>query len=296
MIGLPHRAGTSGGAKPIGALALGLGCAGVAAQICYPLAEGSARDLVTVAVVLLLASACAAHAAVTRGIRWAIGLVLVTTGGGLLAELVGTATGFPFGHYRYTAAGALGPEAGAVPLLIGPAWTFGAYSAWCAAHVVAGTRRKAVMVLAAAWGLASWDLYLDPQMVADGRWVWLDPDPALPGVPGVPLSNYAGWLLVALLLCGALQGLDRALGTPPAAHDGLPLMLFCWTWLGGAVAHAVFLGLPGSAAYGLIGMGLIGIPLLGTLLCPHSLCPHSGIAGRRHPQASIRPAGPEPCP
>jgi putative membrane protein len=262
----------------------------VAAQICYPLAAGTARDLVTVAVVLLLAGACVSHAAATRGTWWAVGLVLVTTGGGLLAESVGTTTGFPFGSYTYTINGALGPEVGSVPLLIGAAWTWGAYPAWCAAQTVAGTRPGAVTVLAAAWSLASWDLYLDPQMVADGRWVWTDPGPALPGVPAVPLSNYAGWLLMALLLCGALYRLDQALGAPRPAHEGLPLALFCWTWLGSAVAHAVFLGLPASAGYGLVGMGLIGVPLLHTLLRQHS-----GVAGRHHLEAPILPAGSEPC-
>ncbi|MFN2495189.1 MAG: carotenoid biosynthesis protein [Pseudonocardiaceae bacterium] len=290
MIGLPHQAVTGRGARLADALALGLGCAGVAAQICYPLAEGTGRDLVTAAVVLLLAGACVSHATATRGAWWAAGLVLVTTGGGLFAESVGTATGFPFGSYTYTTDGALGPEAGSVPLLIGPAWTCGAYPAWCAAQAVAGRRPGAGTVLAAAWSLASWDLYLDPQMVADGRWVWTDPSPALPGVPAVPLSNYAGWLLMALLLCGALHRLDRALGAPRPAHEGLPLALFCWTWLGSAVAHAVFLGLPASAGYGLVGMGLIGVPLLRTLLRPHS-----GVRVGAIGESPILPAGPEPC-
>jgi uncharacterized membrane protein len=262
---VPDRGPTGRGRTPAGSLALGLGCAGVAAQISYPLTAGQLRDLVTVAVVLLVASACVAHALATRGARWAAGLVVITVGGGLLAELVGSATGVPFGSYAYTASGALGPELGSVPLLIGPAWTFGTYPAWCAAQALVRPQRPAMTVLVAAWGLTSWDLYLDPQLVADGRWVWHDPEPALPGVPGVPLSNYLGWLLVALLLCSALYVLDRALGTPPPGPDALPLALFCWAWLGGAVAHALFLGLPASAGYGLVGMGLVGVPLLAAL-------------------------------
>lgn len=254
---------------------VGLGAAGLAAQLCYPQVGGSFRDLLTVAVVLLLAGACVAHAAATRGARWATGLVVITAGGGLLTEFVGTTTGVPFGGYAYTTDGALGPELGSVPLLIGPAWTFGAYPAWCAAQAIVGPGRGAATVLVAAWGLASWDLYLDPQMVADGRWVWTDPGPGLPGVVEVPLSNYAGWLLVALVLCAALHRLDRALGTPRRGTDGLPLALFCWTWLGSALAHAVFLDLPASACYGMVGMGLVGVPLLGTLLL--SRAPGTGL-------------------
>ena len=248
-------------------VALGFGAAGVAAQICYPFTEGALRDLITVAVVVLLASACAAHAMATRGACWAGGLVLITVGGGLLAEYVGTTTGLPFGSYEYTTEGALGWELGPVPLVIGPAWTFGCYLAWCAAQaVLAEPRRGAATVLVAAWGLVSWDLYLDPQMVADGRWSWTGTGPGLPGVRDVPLSNYLGWLLVALVLCAGIHRMDRALGTPPPKHDGLPRVLFCWTWLGSALAHATFLDLPASAGYGLVGMGVIGIPVLATLL------------------------------
>lgn len=264
-------------------VALGFGGAGVAAQICYPLSEGTQRDLVTVAVVLLLASACVAHAVATRGARWAVGLVLITAGGGLLAEFVGTATGMPFGSYEYTTGGALGWELGPVPLVIGPAWTFGTYLAWCAAQaVLAGRRRGPVTVLVAAWGLASWDLYLDPQMVADGRWSWIGTGPGLPGVPEVPVSNYAGWLLVALVLCAAVDRMDRALGSPQPEYDGLPQVLFCWTWLGSALAHAMFLGLPASAGYGLAGMGLIGVPLL------------AGLLGLPRRGLRVQPGQPEP--
>jgi uncharacterized membrane protein len=266
--GVRQAAATDRGARAVESLALGLGCAAVLAQICYPLVEGATRDLVTVIVVLLLAASCVAHATATRGVRWAVGLVLVTAGVGLLAEFAGTATGLPFGDYAYTAHGTLGPEAATVPLLIGSAWIFGAYLAWCAATAVLGRGAGVLVVPVAAWGLASWDLYLDPQMVADGKWTWADPAPSLPGVPQVPLSNYAGWVLVALVICGLLYRMDRALGVPSRAHRpftaALPPALFCWTWLGSAVAHAVFLGLPASAGYGLVGMGLIGVPLLAT--------------------------------
>ncbi|MGH4023576.1 MAG: carotenoid biosynthesis protein [Pseudonocardiaceae bacterium] len=270
-------------------VAVGFGGAGVAAQICYPLTEGPLRDLVTVAVVVLLASACVTHAVATRGARWATGLALITVGGGLLAEYIGTATGIPFGSYEYTTDGALGWELGPVPLVIGPAWTFGTYLAWCSAQaVLAEPRRGAATVLVAAWGLASWDLYLDPQMVADGRWSWTGTGPGLPGVPDVPLSNYAGWLLVALALCAGVHRMDRALGSPPPEHDVLPRVLFCWTWLGSALAHAAFLGLPASAGYGLAGMGLIGIPVLATLLG------RPRLPGPSRRGLQVRPEQPEP--
>lgn len=246
--------------------AVALAGAGLLAQVVYPLTGGALRAQVTVAVVLLLAAACVAHAAAVRGMRWAAGLVAVTCGGGLLVEYLGTTTGLPFGGYAYTAAGALGPELGPVPLLIGPAWTMGAYPAWCAARAVCGPGRGVRTVLLAAWGLAAWDLYLDPQMVADGRWRWADPSPALPGVPDVPLSNHLGWLAVAVAMAAALHAIDRVRGEAERPHDGLPLALYCWTWLGSAAAHVVLLGLPASGAYGLVAMGVLGVPLLRRVL------------------------------
>lgn len=237
-----------------------LAVAAVAMQIAYPLTAGATRDAVSVAVVLLLAGASGVHAVAARGWAWAVVLVVVTALGGFAVELVGTTTGFPFGAYAY-AAGRLGPELHRVPLLIGLAWTAGAYPAWCAAQRV--TRRWWPRLGLAAVGLAGWDLYLDPQMVADGRWRWADEAAGLPGVPAVPASNYLGWLLVALVMSALLSLAPRPVTDPRL--DTLPLALYCWTWLGSALAHAVFLGLPFSALYGAVGMGLLGVPLLRAL-------------------------------
>lgn len=252
-----------------------LGVAAVAVQITYPLTAGSTRDAVSVAVVLLLAAASVVHAVVVRGVRWAGLLVLVTAGGGFAVELLGTATGFPFGEYSY-AQGRLGPAVAGVPLLIGVAWTAGAYPAWCAAQRVSSGR--AVRLVLAAVGLAGWDLFLDPQMVADGRWTWVRQGAGLPGVPAVPVGNYVGWLGVALVMA-ALLGLLPTTAVPTRC-DGLPLALFCWTWLGSALAHAVFLGLPASAVYGLLGMGLLGVPLLTVLWCERERT--GRVAARAH--------------
>ncbi len=242
-------------------VAIVLAMAGALSQICYPLTAGGARDGCTGAAVLLFAAACVAHATASRGARWAAAMLVLTAGGGLLVELLGTSTGLPFGAYAY-AAGQLGPELAGVPLLIGPAWTMGAYPAWGVATVLVGRERPAAAVPLAAWGLASWDLYLDPQMVADGRWRWIHPTPALPGVPGVPLSNYAGWLVVALVLAVALAALDPLRTGPGSSSDGLPQAIYCWTWLGSALAQAVFLHLPTSAGYGFVGMGVLGVGVL----------------------------------
>ena len=105
------------------------------------------------------------------------------------------ATGFPFGTVRVRRRAR--PALLGVPLVIPLAWTWMAWPAWLAAgrlHRAPGWRRIA------RWprvGLAAWDLFLDPQMVAEGYWHWVDPAPALPGVAGVPVGNYLGWLAVS---------------------------------------------------------------------------------------------------
>src|SRR5207248_417326 len=131
-------------------------------------------------------------------------LILITTGGGFAVEAIGVATGYPFGAYSHS--DALGPKLLGVPLVIPLAWTWMAWPSWLVAgRLVAGFWRVPLAGLA----LASWDLFLDPQMVAAGYWTWHDPRPALPGVPGVPISNYVGWFVVATVLATALAAALR---------------------------------------------------------------------------------------
>jgi putative membrane protein len=117
-----------------------------------------------------------------------------------------------------------------------------------------------VRVAVGAWTLTAWDLFLDPQMVAEGHWVWAHPTPALPGVPGVPLTNYAGWLLVATVLTAAL---DRALPDGPGtAGPAAPALLLGWTWIGSAVGNLAFFGRPAVAGYGAVALGVTVLPYL----------------------------------
>ncbi|NNH72165.1 carotenoid biosynthesis protein [Nocardia uniformis] len=232
----------------------------VATQILYPLTSGAARDRVTVAVVLLSAGTALTHAALTRGFRWAVGLLVILSGVGLLAEIVGTATGFPFGCYEY-ASGRIGPAVAGVPVVVALAWTGGVYPVW----VVAGKlySRVGVRVSMTALGAVGWDLFLDPQMVAAGLWTWCSRWPGLPGLADIPVTNYLGWLAVALVMAGLLAVWERTAAEPTDVV--VPVAVFLWTWLGSALAHAVFLGLPVSAGYGLAGLAVLGIPLVRAL-------------------------------
>jgi uncharacterized membrane protein len=226
----------------------------VLAEIAYPLVTGSARTALVVVTVVVGFAAVVLHCWCFSGGRATAALLVITTGGGFTVEALGVATGFPFGEYAYS--GALGPRLLGVPLVIPLAWTWMAWPAWLAAGRLAA--RRALRVPIAAVGLASWDLFLDPQMVGPGYWHWRHPAPALPGVPDVPLTNYLGWLAVALVLM-ALLALVRPAGR---TRDDAPMLaLYLWTYASSVLAHAVFLGLPASAGWGALGMGLVALPL-----------------------------------
>ncbi|WP_104432803.1 carotenoid biosynthesis protein [Kineococcus xinjiangensis] len=253
----PARRGTR---APLPAALCG---AAVLSQVAYPLLRGRALHRATTASVALFAGAALTDLACRTAPRAAAAALLAAGGTGLAAEVVGTRTGRPFGPYRY--AGTLGPQVADVPVVVPLAWTMLAvpsvHLGRILAQAVPGPRlRRAATAGAAAWTLASWDLFLDPQMTAAGHWRFDNPTPALPGVPGIPLSNYAGWLLVSLLMTAAL---DRVL--PPDRADAspaVPATLLGWTWLGSALGNAVFFRRPVVAAYGGAAMGLTVAPYL----------------------------------
>jgi putative membrane protein len=227
----------------------------VGLQIAYPLVEGSTRDRLTVAIVVVLAAASLFHVAATLDVRSAVVYLMITAGVGSAVELLGVHTGFPFGRYEYGSS--LGPRVAGVPVAIVLAWTMFAWPALLVARRLVDGRATRVVVGAVA--LASWDLFLDPQMVAAGHWHWRFPSPHLPGVPSVPLTNYAGWLATALVVSAGLQ---RLLGDRVVDDDRWPLVLYVWTYFSSVVALAVFLDLAAAAAWGALGMGLVVVPLL----------------------------------
>ena len=240
----------------------------VAAQIVYPLVSGGTRDVVTFAVVALLAAACAAHAAVSSGVAAAVKLVVLTAGIGLLAEIIGSSTGYPFGCYSY-AQGRIGPSIADVPIIVPFAWTAGMYPVWCVSKYVSarvGRNARVTRLALTVAGVVGWDFYLDPQMVSAGLWTWCSPHASMPGLDGIPYTNYLGWTLVALIMAVGMELIDRPQQQTDVGLPAVPTGLFLWTWLGSSLAHAVFLPELGwSALYGLVAMGVVGVPLLVSL-------------------------------
>ncbi|MGY1725932.1 carotenoid biosynthesis protein [Geodermatophilus sp. SYSU D01062] len=220
----------------------------VLAAIAYPLTDGAARDAVSWTIVLLGSAVSVTSAAVAHGARAGaavLGLVAVTA---VAFESVGLATGVPYGTYSYS--DALGPTLLGVPFLVPLAWLMMAWPSRVLAGLLTrgvrpGRRRPARVAVAAAV-FAGWDVVLDPQLVQAGYWTWAHPTPGLPGIDTVPLTNLAGWLLAGLVLMALLE-----LVVPPTVRvDAAPLLVIAWMVAGGALAHAVWLDLPGSAAWG----------------------------------------------
>jgi putative membrane protein len=104
---------------------------------------------------------------------------------GLIAELTGVRTGFPFGHYQYTPV--LQPLVGGVPIVVAGAWmVLFAYVSQMRVHPA----------LAALW-MAAIDLVIDPLAAHDlGYWEWLQDGPYY----GIPTVNFAGWFAVCLII------------------------------------------------------------------------------------------------
>jgi carotene biosynthesis associated membrane protein len=230
------------------ALSWALATVTVLLEIAYPLIHGQARDVLTVVTVVAFAVATVVHLASSRPVWSVVGFVLVTVIVGFTVEAVGTRTGYPFGRYRYD--DSLGTRLLRVPLVIPLAWTMMAWPALCAARRL--VRRPVLVAVVGGWALASWDLFLDPQMVAAGHWHWRD---SSPGLQGIPLTNHAGWLAVSVVLMLVLQRV-----TPPG-DDAQPLALYLWTYGSSVLANLAFFDRPAVALTGGIGMGVIALPL-----------------------------------
>ncbi len=165
--------------------------------------SGHLEIFVTV-IVVALAVASVSFTAVVWGWPRAMSAAAAAFALGMAAEWAGTRTGFPFGGYRYT--GLLRPAAGTVPLVVPLAWAGMGLPGYAVGATLA--RRRATRIAAGAVALTAWDLFLDPQMIGNGFWRWAHPGP----YQGVPLSNFAGWLLVSAAVMAVF---DVLLGTVP---------------------------------------------------------------------------------
>jgi carotene biosynthesis associated membrane protein len=230
--------------RPDPALVLAGAAAGVMAltQIAIPLADERAG--LTTIVVLAFAAATAALTARVWGWRRAATALVVIAVVTAVLERVGTATGWPFGHYEY--GDALQPQIAGVPVVVPLAWFAMSLPAREVAARLAPTRWGRVAIGAVA--LTAWDVMLDPQMVAEGYWTWEADGPWR----GIPLSNYAGWLISS---AGLMVLLSLLLPDPGRSRPLLGL----YTWW--AIMQTLgFLAFFGDPLVGVVG-GLAMLPL-----------------------------------
>jgi putative membrane protein len=230
----------------------GLFGAQVAAQLAYGRLPGRRAPAATRAIVGLMLATATAEAFAARRPSRGVGLVALGGAVGFASEVVGVATGRPFGLYRYT--DKLGPRVAGVPLLAAAAWAMLARPSWVVAGLI--TRRRAARVALAAGALTAWDVFLDPRMVREGYWEW----PGGGRYEGVPASNFLGWLMTATGVFAVFALADG--DDDPAADGDGALALYLWTWVGETVGNAVIWRRPRVAAAGGVTMGAFAVPAL----------------------------------
>jgi uncharacterized membrane protein len=202
-----------------------------AAMVAFPLARRGSAGRRVIADVVVAGLATTTTAATVRGWGAVRGLTAasVVVAGTAAVEAVGTATGVPFGGYRYT--GRLRPVVAGVPVVVPLAWWAMAVPAREASQGV--SPRRLVRLALGAAALTAWDLFLDPQMTAEGFWRWT----AGGRYRGIPASNFAGWLVTSLAVMGVLE-----LALPPGPPD--PVLVAEYAAVGAmeTVGFAAFFG------------------------------------------------------
>ena len=242
--------------------------------------ESEWQRVLTFAIPCLLCLTGFTHAVEHQG--WRRALFLFGSGAviSLSAEALGSSTGFLFGSYSYTEK--LGYKLfGLVPWLIPIAWCSMLYPAW---HVAKGVGQEAwgvkrvrstlhalrltpyaLRITTAALAITAWDLSLDPRMVQDGYWVWQQGGPYF----GIPISNYVGWFVTALVIFGvwSIGRIDHSHSPHSMVNRqwpmvNLPMLAYLVVWLGESMANAVFWAGPRVGLSVFVGMGVFALPVL----------------------------------
>lgn len=175
-----------------------------------PLAQG-------LAAAGILAACC--HAVFFYGWKDALALTAICVVITFAMENIGSATGFPFGHYHFEVGPDL-PHVGLIPVIVGPLWFGMGYFSWIVAGTLFGVGQRpsskfelVAWPLVAAFVMTQWDVVMDPpESTISKAWIWHDGGSHF----GVPPSNYFGWLLTSWLFYQAFAFyLSRSRRAPP---------------------------------------------------------------------------------
>jgi uncharacterized membrane protein len=159
------------------------------------------------------------------------------------SELLGTSTGFPFGHYAYLQG--LGYKiAGLVPFTIPLSWFYMGFATYLLAYsgLSLWLRRlgwgevgiKGVSIGVGAILLTAWDLVLDPAMSQAPFPFWTFQE--LGSFFGMPYRNLAGWLGTGVIFMTVASGLmGKQSFTLERRKLMTPLLIYLANFLFGAV-------------------------------------------------------------
>jgi uncharacterized membrane protein len=159
------------------------------------------------------------------------------------SELLGTSTGFPFGHYAYLQG--LGYKiAGLVPFTIPLSWFYMGFATYLLAYAGLSSwlRRlgwgevgiKGVSIGVGAILLTAWDLVLDPAMSQAPFPFWTFQE--LGSFFGMPYRNLMGWLGTGVLFMTVASGLmGKQSFTLERRKLITPLLIYLANFLFGAV-------------------------------------------------------------
>jgi bisanhydrobacterioruberin hydratase len=180
------------------------------------------------------------------GARRAVLSLLTLSAFGFAIEIIGVATGLPYGKFFY--GDSLGPKAlGLVPYLLPISYlplVVGAVAAtWSGGLEV---NNRLLTIFRSALLLTLMDGVLDPGAATLGFWVW----PEGGAYYGVPLTNYAGWLLSGTLAVALLLAVGRWRETPlPGLLDSAVIAVIFWTGVA-LFSGLIFPTLLGAALFG----------------------------------------------
>lgn len=177
----------------------------------------------------------------------------------LTSELLGTSTGFPFGHYGYLSG--LGYKIGGlVPFTIPLSWFYLGLVSYLLARVgledrVAANRsvswwRHLGAIAIGAVLLTSWDFVLDPAMsqASVPFWLWEQPGAFF----GMPYQNFAGWLGTgAVFMAVAALFWQKTPIALSRSQMGLPLTVYLSNFVFAAVMSI------GAQIWVPIGLGIL---------------------------------------
>jgi putative membrane protein len=109
---------------------------------------------------------------------------------GMLVEIVGVQTGYPFGTYHYTSI--LGLSVAGVPLMIGLNWFLLAAGILSGVNCILHSASIFFKSFCSAFLMTSLDFLIEPFAIKYRLWVWES--------SAVPIQNYLAWFFISFLI------------------------------------------------------------------------------------------------